>query len=447
MHFRFYDTLTSADTKRHIHFYFDVPGGATRLDIRFDYTPKRIDGIPGDNLLSLSLFDPQGVRGAGHSRPNNDISISAVEATPGYRPGALPPGRWVVVIDTHLIHAEAPVTFLMDIDISSEAVQGQAPQFVKGQTARRGPGWYRGDLHGHTIHSDGHWDVSAFARYARDCHLDFVTLTDHNTVSGLAELDSCAGDDLLTMGGMELTTYYGHCLALGTRRWVDWRILPGVTMIDIARRILDSGAYFVIAHPRSIGDPQCTGCDWLYPEMMPGIAPAVEIWNGPWTGDSHNEQALERYYQWLNQGHRLVATAGTDIHGPTLPEPTCGFNVVYAEELTEPAVLAAIRQGHLYLSSGPRVEFTARTASRAWVIPGDRLPADDVTVSVRWSQAPTANQVRLIAGGQVVATRDANEQGEAEWPLPAGQYSWCLVEIRDAAGEMLAITNPIFLGG
>ncbi len=30
-----------------------------------------------------------------------------------------------------------------------------------------GPGWYRGDLHAHTLHSDGDWDVAGLIAFAR----------------------------------------------------------------------------------------------------------------------------------------------------------------------------------------------------------------------------------------------------------------------------------------
>ncbi|MEZ4637320.1 MAG: hypothetical protein R2856_20585 [Caldilineaceae bacterium] len=54
--------------------------------------------------------------------------------------------------------------------------------------------------------------------------LDFITLTDHNTVSPLGEMAQMGGDGLLTLGGMELTTFWGHAVCLGTSAWIDWRV-------------------------------------------------------------------------------------------------------------------------------------------------------------------------------------------------------------------------------
>ena len=79
--------------------------------------------------------------------------------------------------------------------------------------APRGPGWYRGDLHSHSNHSDaGQRTVAELVEAARGAGLDFVFLTDHNTISGLPEMDASTTPELLAAGGIELTTFWGHAL-------------------------------------------------------------------------------------------------------------------------------------------------------------------------------------------------------------------------------------------
>ena len=126
------------------------------------------------------------------------------------------------------------------------------------------------------------------------------------------------GRALLTAGGIELTTFWGHALVLGTRRWIDWPVRPGTGGMErIATAAYTSNQVFIIAHPLSDGEPGCTGCAWRFGDMMPGSARLLEIWNGPWHGSSNNEQTLALWYDWLNQGLRLAATAGTDVHSTT----------------------------------------------------------------------------------------------------------------------------------
>jgi hypothetical protein len=437
--------LSAEEAKRYIVHAFEVPAGAGRLALHFSYEPGRVGGV--ENLLCLSLFDPAGFRGSGHRGGNvQEVDISTSQATPGYRPGELPPGRWLVEIDTHMIMPGAPCYYRLDVSTQAgpEPAADPPPPPVP-QVAGRGAGWYRGDLHAHTVHSDGAWDVAGLLAAARAYRLDFVTLTDHNTVSGLDEMARAASADLLTMGGVELTTFWGHALSLGTREWIDWRTRPGGrTMPDIATEVTQAGGLFVIAHPGSVGDPICTGCAWRYADMMPGPARAVEVWNGPWDGDSGNEGSLALWYDWLNEGCRMVATAGTDAHSFE-PALEVGFSVVYAEALAEAAILEGIRRGHLYLSAGPKLTFSARTAEGSHALMGDALPAGAAAeVTAGWEGCPSGARLRLVADGRPLVEWEAEGGGSRALRLSPGQARWCLLEVRDARGRMLALTNPIF---
>jgi hypothetical protein len=454
MDYLFTGTLTDRDIKQHLPHPFEVPEGATELDLRFDYTPGKVPH--GFNAIHLSLFDPQGSRGAGHRsgdvRPDgvtHTIRLDEISATPGYVAGPLVPGTWSIVIDTHMILPDAPVNYTIAINVSTDPVTRAAAIATPAPTPpQRGAGWYRGDLHAHTLHSDGAWEIPDLLAHARAYKLDFITLSDHNTISGLAEFDRMARPDLLTMGGIELTTYSGHALALGVRRWVDWRVRPGErTMPQIAAEVGAAGGTFVIAHPMSIGDPHCTGCDWRYKDMMPGNAKFVEIWNGGiWeNNESNNENALMLWYTWLNQGHRLVATSGTDIHGPAQPGAHLGFDVVYAEELDEAAILRGVSQGHLYLSDGPRLDLSGHTTTGTQAMMGDTLVAERATITAHWDGCDPDDCVRLIVDGHPMSETAANARTEQEWQLSAEQAHWCVLEVRAATGHLRAVTNPIFL--
>ncbi|MEZ4662801.1 MAG: hypothetical protein R2911_35070 [Caldilineaceae bacterium] len=58
--------------------------------------------------------------------------------------------------------------------------------------------------------------------------LDFIALTDHNTVSPLAEMAQLGGDGLLTMGGQELTTFGATPSAWApTNGWIGGWIAMG----------------------------------------------------------------------------------------------------------------------------------------------------------------------------------------------------------------------------
>lgn len=437
-------TLTDQDSHRYISHPFTVPDGATRIDIDFQYAPKRTERY--GNLLTLNLFDPQRERGTGHrGQPNQHVTVSTGQATPGYLPGPLPAGNWDIMINSNLINPGPPVNYKFEISISNEA-QGAPTVWKPGTTNPRGKGWYRGDLHGHTVHSDGSWDVEGLVDFARQQKLDFVTLTDHNTLTALSQMESFSADDLLTMGGFELTTFYGHALALGIRQWIDWRVRPGTrSMPEIVAEVEAAGGLFVIAHPDCPGDPICTGCHWDYDDVMPGSAGIVEVWNEHWNSGSNNEGSLQLWYEWLKQGHRLFATVGTDIHGPADPALEFGFNIVYADALTEAAILNGIRRGHSYLSSGPVLEFTGQSASGQTAQMGDNLIVDGGELCVRWQQCRAGDRVRLIVDGQAREELVTGEAGDHSWELDGGDKHWGVIEVRDQKGSLRAVTNPIFI--
>ncbi len=457
---QFSGVLTAAQIKQHIGHVFDLPAGVTSLSIHFTYAPGKVSS--GINMLTLTVLDPNGFRGAGHRHaPDVDglktqhVDISLNAATPGYLPGALPMGMWTVEIDAHSILPDAPVSYTINVTAHHDsAVQGAEAVTHAAQkpvaTAKQRPGWYRGDLHAHTTHSDATWDVATFADFMRACGLDFATLSDHNTTSGLDAWDRQTTPHFLTIAAVELTTFYGHCLALGMRQWVDWRVDGCArSMSQVAAEVTASGALYAIAHPTAIGDPICTGCNWVYPDMQPGTARAVEIWNTTWKGESNNEDAIQLWYAWLNQGIRMVATSGTDAHGPFAPETELGFDVVYADRLTEDAILQAIRLGHLYISAGPALGVTGVSASGATAMMGDSLPCEDAQVMATWDGCKGDERLSVIVDGKVFAeVAVAGVKGSHTWEVAGdkAQVRWCVIELRDCRNHLRAITNPIFVG-
>ena len=311
----------------------------------------------------------------------------------------------------------------------------------------KGPGWYRGDLHAHSQHSDAAWGIADLVAFAEQQQLEFVTLSDHNTVSGLAEFQTYHSTDLLTLNAFELTTFHGHALALGVEKLLEWRVSPpdgpAHTMREIAAAVEETGGLFVIAHPMSLGSPWCSGCHWNYADMMPGTARAVEVWNSAWDSDRFNEQALQLYYLWLNQGYRLVATAGTDSHRPPEAGAKLGFNVVYAEEFSQKGLLTAVERGHLYLSGGPTLDLSARNAAGEVFKIGDVVTGNDVGVSLRWRGCVPGETVRVIADGKVHKTLTEASAGNHTFTF-ATLPAWLTVEIRDAQNNLRALSNPLF---
>ncbi|MBN2048344.1 MAG: CehA/McbA family metallohydrolase [Anaerolineaceae bacterium] len=465
-----------SDTRQIYRSTMNVPEGTTSLTIEIVFDGR----IKGDqkypNQINFSLFDPQGNFRGTRSCDNHTVWVVAKDhAKEGFIPGPVTAGEWLVVVSVHRILSDVPVDFSVTITPDDTPIEGMPRVYAPGTPAKRGAGWYRGDIHAHTNHSDGHCTVAEFIAFGKKIGLDFLTLSDHNTISGLPEFHSYADDELVTLGAMELSTPIGHGVALGIDRWFDYSLKEDAPFSKHVNELLATGAFFTIAHPKNEGEPMCGGCRWLHKDLMPGVSPGVEIWNGLWQFHENNcEEALQLYYGWLNEGFKLVATSGTDAHGvPVVKEnPTseadvswaggeaveqipsgfrlrgAGFNVVWAEEFSREAIFAGIKQGHSYISEGPGLEFKARTASGADGMLGDVLPNEDAVISLGWQGCEDGDRVDLVINGKVVESLMADPQGAREWVLAAKEGRWWVtVEIRAADGLLRAVANPIFFDG
>src|SRR5690606_38400185 len=80
--------------------------------------------------------------------------------------------------------------------------------------------WYRGDLHSHTTCSDGCHRPADLLAVARAEGLDFLAITDHNSIGAFAEIDGEPGPFILP--GVEVTLEQGHFNVFGVERQYDW---------------------------------------------------------------------------------------------------------------------------------------------------------------------------------------------------------------------------------
>lgn len=141
--------LTPESEKMNISLVFCVPAGAEKLRITYSYAPKELSGTAGEhlaeecllrdagafrgeyaeaasflplkNLITLSLDDPHGYRGAAHRQaPKQEHILTASEASPGFYAGAISAGEWTLTLNVHAL-----VTEFCDCDIQIECEEGE----------------------------------------------------------------------------------------------------------------------------------------------------------------------------------------------------------------------------------------------------------------------------------------------------------------------------------
>lgn len=487
-------TLTPAAARRTLLARVAVPAGSARLACRLTFAPARVNGIR--NLVTLSLFEPDGSpRGAAHRHePAQVVEVGEDGATPGFVAGPLPPGEWTVAIDVHCVMPSdvGGVRYTLDVAASPRGDAAAAVTHVQDSSPTEtgsidGPRWLKGDLHVHSDHSDGRWGIAAIVDHARAAALDFVALTDHNTHTGTAPLQAALraqGLPTIVIPGLELTTYSGHANVLGLEGWTDWRTRPpgatangghdvldgtspepvsgagivangegdlaidlvayhpAATMESVARGVQGRGGLFVVNHPRSPGYPACTGCRWDFDDA-PAYADAIEVMNGPWPR-RQNDEAVALWDRWLAAGWRVPATAGTDAHEAPLHADRVGYTWAWSIPGVA-SILQAVGSGRTFLSRGPHLSWEAPSA-------GAPVPRGLPELAVRLGAVPPGCQVHLWCDGRLVEFRPVPEgDGIQAFPLRArpAAGTWFrvhLVHQANGATELLAITNPVWVG-
>ncbi len=222
--------------------------------------------------------------------------------------------------------------------------------------------WFKGNLHTHTVRSDGDERPARVARWYRDYGYHFLVLSDHNVVTPVATLAPDERDDFLLIPGEEVTLKFENRPAHQNAFGIGEAIQPvlGKSMVDTLQRNADAigaaGGITQLNHP-----------NWRHAISGAEIAQLrgirlLEIWNA--SGDSQNTPAgghpgtEEMWDQVLSSGLSMFATATDDMHNllgdymPGKANPGRGWVVVRARELRQAAILAALDSGDFYASTG-----------------------------------------------------------------------------------------------
>ena len=458
--------LRADEQSSYVHVPFDVPAGAVRLEVEYTYS-GRIGAEPqytGGNTIDLGVIDARGTafaaagfRGWSGSE-RSAFFITEEDATPGYVAGPLPPGRWHVLLGLYKI---APAGCEYRVTITLTAAAGPRsptpPLPLPGDLSATPPAapyapWLRGELHCHTWHSDGDRSPADVVRLARARGLDFLAITDHNTIAAQYELARLDDPGLVLIRGVEVTTFAGHMAAWGVGDWLEFRAARPAELAAVVAAATRAGALTSCNHPKPAGP------EWTYRDVA-GYD-CIEVWNGPWP--VNNQAALDFWLAQLAQGKRIPAVGGSDFHRErdrtAQPPRDLGTPTTWIWAPGPPtaaAILAAVAAGHVSLSAdpaGPLLELRAErpgadAGSAGEVMGGDALahPTDALRVRVRCLHGRGA-RLRLMDQHATLLERTlAEPDATVAAVLPVRESVYVRAELRGPAGEMLALTNPIYL--
>ncbi len=287
--------------------------------------------------------------------------------------------------------------------------------------------FYRGNLHAHTTNSDGTLSPLELVAAYRDEGYDFIAATDHFMERfgfQITDTTDLRTKDFTTLLGAEL---HGSGLENGGL----WHILAIGLPADFGSQTSDEHGPEIAARARAAGafvalpHPGWTGVSTRDALTIKDFD-AIEIHNEGHTNDSDRGNGWFLADLLATAGCRFSCLAADDAHFNVRPDRFGGWVQVKSESLEPEALLAALKAGRYYASTGPEihnVEFT-----------GDEIV-------VECSEAEV-----VMVGGHGSAGRHAREPGitRAVFPMAPFESAFARVTVIDANGYK-AWTSPIWL--
>ncbi len=407
---------------------FEMPPGVEKFSLKYAYE-RHHETRQGNftaqeetNIIDLGLIAPDGTQVGASGSDKTYIEVSETDATPGYHACHLRPGEWGILVGAYKVEEQG-------VDVSYQLEFTPKKQRL-----------LKGDLHTHTLASDGVQTAWELALRARSNGLDFLTITDHNQMVSSDSLPQVPGMTLIP--GIEWTHYKGHATFLGVDRPYDGSFMAN-TIEEVRSRFItarERGALITLAHPFDEGCPFTFDLQVLPYDM-------IEIWNGPMR--ESNLRAIGLWQSLLAAGKKVPICGGSDYHrdglfifpgGPT----TC----VYAMSAGASDILSALRRGHAFLTfapDGPVLELKA----------GEKMMGDSILFSaekemeikVHGLQKADVVQVVTAAGSQPIHKAEAPGSLEMRYPMDAPGFAFVMILRSFVPGLPLLpalISNPIY---
>ena len=279
----------------------------------------------------------------------------------------------------------------------------------------RGGRWLMGNLHTHTIASDGRREHQAVIDDYAGRGYGFLMISDHDILTNDDTYSKLESHGMVLISGNEITAHGPHMLHVGAENLVE----PESDRQKVVDAVEKSGGFVIFNHPNWVNN--FSHCPQELLINSSGYI-GLEIYNGVISRLDGSPYATNRWDMLLSQGRKLWGFANDDSHEAE-GDVGLGWNMVYAHDETPEGITNALRQGRFYASSGVEI-------------------SDIVVVNNRIS-LQTENASRIVAirdTGRRIAATDTHY---IEIDVPSGaRYvrfeCW-------GAGEAFAWTQPFYI--
>jgi hypothetical protein len=343
---------------------------------------------------------------------------------------------------------------------------------------------FAGVIHVHSLYSDGTGTVPEIAAAAEANDLDFVLLTDHDTLQAKRNGEEGWHGSVLVLVGEEVSPMRGgHYLAFGVDRVIAHKGLDGYAIVD---KINEDGGFGFLSHPFSQGSKRFDRRPMSWSAMDATGYTGLELWSFVTDGAEKIERlsdiprfvfAPERFvdkppqrnldaWDQLCAARRCVALGGIDAHqvgiriGDRVPLRLMAYKRSFRYlrthlladhplerrlESDRDLVFGALQAGHAYIAMdalAPSTGFRFRATGEKELIMGDEANAGKSPWLLR-TELPRRARVRVLRGGEEIVSKEANSlEHQVDG---AGVYR--VEAYLDAKGRERTwiLSNPIYL--
>lgn len=355
-------------------------------------------------------------------------------------PGPMSAGKWeFTVVKPGKLQGQATIEVSCTPSISvGELPKNAVLDKPHGSVVNAQHRWYRGDLHAHSLYSDGRVTLEDIVQSAQRQQLDFLAITDHSVVTTYAP--PCPQ---LIIPATELTFDNElHYNVFGVHELIDYSqyLMPGAEVTDIITRLhgdlTKAGNLIAINHPFAQGISLGHDFDMRWIHLL-------EVINAPHLEDQpiDNEKAIRFFdFLWL-KGFHIFATGGSDAHKPNkqgiypLGRPTTS---VYCEGLSINNVIDGLRHGRAFISDAVSCSLNIEQNGTA-VLPGSQI---DGPATFRANCADQTLVWRLMCNGACI-----HEQIGRLYEHTIQPESISVIRLEARLGQRTVFfANPIYRG-
>ena len=423
---RFSRTYTIEDQKRYVCLPFEVGEEIERIEIGYTYQRYQTRPTPyGEqrsevNIIDLGLFDGKGELCGWSGSERLGIVVSEQNSSPGYRRLPIRSGTWQVALGIYKVQSS------VEVEITILLVAKK----------RR---WLKGDLHMHTLNSDGIYTTAEVISHAKHAKLDFIALTDHNNTEQNKEIGNPT--NITVIPGMEYTNYGGHANFFFTDDGMFTANPLSNTETEMKATVAQAKKRGAVVSLNHICD---ASCPWILGFDIP--FDLVEVWNG--FAKPSDLAAVAWWHQRLVEGKRLAAVGGSDTHrielGRSHGTPT---TYVFALSGGREDILNALVAGRSFItatSDGAQLDLHLGKAglgeTATW--------SEQLEGTVLVDQAKAGDRLILISDQGIEASWNIGYAGRLAFPFSVQRRRFYRTELyrRTLAMELLsALTNPVYL--